>query len=156
MAKVSQRKDRGGAWYAEFRWNGKRYREYAGPPEMKKADAEHFLAKRKVEVARERIYGPKPAPPITFAAFADDFLETDSPDKRSKARDKQVIEMLSGAMAELQLGDPAALATDIGPVIDCNARQMLERHQQRMNEEAKLLARCELEPRHGCAKERSP
>jgi RHH-type proline utilization regulon transcriptional repressor/proline dehydrogenase/delta 1-pyrroline-5-carboxylate dehydrogenase len=59
-----------------------------------------------------------------------------------------VIEMLAGAMRELELGNPAALATDIGPVIDLEARQMLERHQQRMREEATLLATCELEPRH--------
>ncbi len=59
-----------------------------------------------------------------------------------------VIAMLKGAMQELELGDPAALATDIGPVIDDQARRMLERHAQRMGAEARLLARCELEPRH--------
>jgi RHH-type proline utilization regulon transcriptional repressor/proline dehydrogenase/delta 1-pyrroline-5-carboxylate dehydrogenase len=59
-----------------------------------------------------------------------------------------VIEMLGGAMGELELGNPAALATDIGPVIDLEARQMLERHQQRMCAEATLLATCELDPRH--------
>jgi RHH-type proline utilization regulon transcriptional repressor/proline dehydrogenase/delta 1-pyrroline-5-carboxylate dehydrogenase len=59
-----------------------------------------------------------------------------------------MIEMLRGAMRELVLGNPAALATDIGPVIDLEARQMLERHQQRMREEATLLAACELKPHH--------
>jgi RHH-type proline utilization regulon transcriptional repressor/proline dehydrogenase/delta 1-pyrroline-5-carboxylate dehydrogenase len=59
-----------------------------------------------------------------------------------------VIEMLTGAMRELELGDPAALATDVGPVIDLAARQKLERHEQRMGEEATLLARCDLEPAH--------
>ena len=59
-----------------------------------------------------------------------------------------VIEMLRGAMAELKLGDPAALSTDIGPVIDLEARQMLERHEQRMLAEGKLLASCELEEHH--------
>ncbi len=59
-----------------------------------------------------------------------------------------VITMLAGAMRELELGNPAALATDIGPVIDLAARQMLERHEQRMRQEATLLARCELESRH--------
>ncbi|MEH6608527.1 MAG: bifunctional proline dehydrogenase/L-glutamate gamma-semialdehyde dehydrogenase PutA [Halioglobus sp.] len=59
-----------------------------------------------------------------------------------------VISMLAGAMQELELGDPAALATDVGPVIGLAARQMLERHQQRMNAEAKLLAKCELDSRH--------
>ena len=55
-----------------------------------------------------------------------------------------IITMLRGAMAELKLGDPAALSTDIGPIIDLDARQMLERHAQRMRREAKLLAPCEL------------
>ena len=59
-----------------------------------------------------------------------------------------VIEMLAGAMRELQLGDPAALATDVGPVIDLDARQMLERHEQRMRREATLLWRCELTANH--------
>ncbi|KZX60524.1 bifunctional proline dehydrogenase/L-glutamate gamma-semialdehyde dehydrogenase [Halioglobus sp. HI00S01] len=59
-----------------------------------------------------------------------------------------IITMLRGAMAELKLGDPAALSTDIGPVIDLDARQMLERHEQRMQREGKLLASCELDAAH--------
>ncbi len=55
-----------------------------------------------------------------------------------------VVAMLRGAMAELKIGDPAALSTDIGPVIDLDARQMLERHEQRMRTEGKHLASCEL------------
>jgi RHH-type transcriptional regulator, proline utilization regulon repressor / proline dehydrogenase / delta 1-pyrroline-5-carboxylate dehydrogenase len=59
-----------------------------------------------------------------------------------------VVTMLRGAMAELKLGNPAALSTDIGPVIDLDARQMLERHEQRMRSEGKLLAACELDESH--------
>jgi RHH-type proline utilization regulon transcriptional repressor/proline dehydrogenase/delta 1-pyrroline-5-carboxylate dehydrogenase len=59
-----------------------------------------------------------------------------------------VLEMLRGAMRELKLGNPAALSTDIGPVIDLEARQMLERHQHRMRSEATLLAECELDTSH--------
>ena len=59
-----------------------------------------------------------------------------------------VITMLAGAMAELELGNPAALATDIGPVIDLEARQMLERDAQRMAREGTLLASCELKLEH--------
>ncbi len=59
-----------------------------------------------------------------------------------------VIAMLAGAMRELQLGDPAALATDIGPVIDLAARHKLECHQARMQREGTLLAKCELDERH--------
>ena len=36
------------------------------------------------------------------------------------------ITMLSGAMAQLEIGNPANLSTDIGPVIDADARQMIE------------------------------
>jgi RHH-type proline utilization regulon transcriptional repressor/proline dehydrogenase/delta 1-pyrroline-5-carboxylate dehydrogenase len=40
----------------------------------------------------------------------------------------RVLEMLRGAMAELAVGDPGELATDVGPVIDAAAKSMLERH----------------------------
>jgi RHH-type proline utilization regulon transcriptional repressor/proline dehydrogenase/delta 1-pyrroline-5-carboxylate dehydrogenase len=51
----------------------------------------------------------------------------------------KVISMLTGAMAELQVGDPGLLTTDIGPVIDADAKAMLETHAERMNKEGKLL-----------------
>jgi RHH-type proline utilization regulon transcriptional repressor/proline dehydrogenase/delta 1-pyrroline-5-carboxylate dehydrogenase len=47
--------------------------------------------------------------------------------------------MLAGAMEELAVGDPALLETDIGPVIDEAAKQMLEAHAQRMTRESRLL-----------------
>jgi len=59
-----------------------------------------------------------------------------------------VIQMLAGAMQELAIGDPAALSTDVGPVIDLDARQLLERHEKRMRKEARRLARCELGDAH--------
>jgi RHH-type proline utilization regulon transcriptional repressor/proline dehydrogenase/delta 1-pyrroline-5-carboxylate dehydrogenase len=40
----------------------------------------------------------------------------------------RVVEMLVGAMHELQLGDPRRLAVDVGPVIDNEARTGIERH----------------------------
>lgn len=40
----------------------------------------------------------------------------------------RVIELLQGAMAELRLGDPALLATDVGPVIDHAAQTSLLKH----------------------------
>jgi len=43
-----------------------------------------------------------------------------------------VIAMLRGAMAELETGDPINLATDIGPIIDAQARQKLEEHLEKM------------------------
>jgi RHH-type proline utilization regulon transcriptional repressor/proline dehydrogenase/delta 1-pyrroline-5-carboxylate dehydrogenase len=50
-----------------------------------------------------------------------------------------VIEMLQGAMAELHVGDPAELRTDVGPVIDDEAFQGIGAHVQRLKREAKLL-----------------
>jgi RHH-type proline utilization regulon transcriptional repressor/proline dehydrogenase/delta 1-pyrroline-5-carboxylate dehydrogenase len=54
-------------------------------------------------------------------------------------------------MAELSIGDPALLATDIGPVIDDEARAALETHAERMSREGKLLYQCTLlqETEHG-------
>lgn len=51
----------------------------------------------------------------------------------------QVITMLKGAMAELTLGDPGLLSTDIGPVIDEDALKMLQDHYQKMQTEAELI-----------------
>jgi RHH-type proline utilization regulon transcriptional repressor/proline dehydrogenase/delta 1-pyrroline-5-carboxylate dehydrogenase len=53
----------------------------------------------------------------------------------------RVIEILAGATAELKLGDPACLDTDVGPVIDAEALAMLEAHGAKMDREAKLLCR---------------
>jgi len=40
----------------------------------------------------------------------------------------RVIELLAGYMGELRIGDPAWLATDVGPVIDAQAQATLEQH----------------------------
>ena len=58
----------------------------------------------------------------------------------------RVLPMLAGAMAELRIGDPALLATDVGPVIDEEARQALQRHADRMDREGRLIYRCALPP----------
>ncbi len=50
-----------------------------------------------------------------------------------------LLTMLKGAMAELVIGDPGLLATDIGPVIDRNALEMLQAHFDKMKIEATLL-----------------
>ena len=52
-----------------------------------------------------------------------------------------MIETLLGAMDELQLGDPADPRTDVGPVIDAEARDALEAHLDRLTREAKILGR---------------
>lgn len=51
----------------------------------------------------------------------------------------QVLTMLKGAMDELTIGDPALLSTDIGPVIDHAAAQMLQEHAAKMQIEAELI-----------------
>jgi RHH-type transcriptional regulator, proline utilization regulon repressor / proline dehydrogenase / delta 1-pyrroline-5-carboxylate dehydrogenase len=63
----------------------------------------------------------------------------------------RLLPMLTGAMAELRIGDPGLLATDVGPVIDEPARQALERHAARMAREGRLLYECPLpaETEHG-------
>ncbi len=50
-----------------------------------------------------------------------------------------VIEMICGAARELVTGDPAELATDVGPVIDAEAFAGIQQHLQRLNSEAKHL-----------------
>lgn len=58
-----------------------------------------------------------------------------------------VIEKLMGAVAELRVGEPSNLDTDIGPVIDRAAWQMLHQHCQALDknrEQATLLYRGEL------------
>jgi len=57
----------------------------------------------------------------------------------------RVIEILCGATAELRLGDPARLETDVGPVIDREALAMLEEHAAKMDREAKLLCKAPAE-----------
>jgi RHH-type proline utilization regulon transcriptional repressor/proline dehydrogenase/delta 1-pyrroline-5-carboxylate dehydrogenase len=52
----------------------------------------------------------------------------------------KLLEMLKGCMAQLTLGDPDLISTDIGPVIDSAAQQMLQNHFAKMSEEATLIA----------------
>jgi len=50
-----------------------------------------------------------------------------------------LIEGIGGAMDTLVLGDPADPATDVGPLIDEDARDALVRHVDRLGREAKIL-----------------
>ncbi|MEE9545409.1 MAG: bifunctional proline dehydrogenase/L-glutamate gamma-semialdehyde dehydrogenase PutA, partial [Rhodospirillales bacterium] len=54
---------------------------------------------------------------------------------------ERLTAMLTGAAAELTVGDPAQLATDVGPVIDDEALVLLRAHAGRMDREARLLCR---------------
>lgn len=53
-----------------------------------------------------------------------------------------LIELLQGNMAELSVGNPLYAATDVGPVIDNDAKQSLEAHIERMSAEstARIIA----------------
>ena len=58
----------------------------------------------------------------------------------------RMIDMLAGAMDEISIGDPARLSTDVGPVIDAEARDMLLGHVKRLTNEGRLIKACELGP----------
>lgn len=58
----------------------------------------------------------------------------------------RLIELLMGAMAELEIGEPTFFSADIGPVIDAGALEALEAHVVRMKREAKLLYAPALSP----------
>lgn len=62
-----------------------------------------------------------------------------------------VCEMLAGAIAELTVGDPAQLATDVGPVIDAAARRKLLGHIAALKRDARLIGEAHLgaECEHG-------
>ncbi|HDN69011.1 MAG TPA: aldehyde dehydrogenase family protein, partial [Gammaproteobacteria bacterium] len=54
--------------------------------------------------------------------------------------------MLAGAMQELVVGDPRMLHTDVGPVIDTDALDILQAHAARMDTEGRLIARVPMQP----------
>ena len=51
----------------------------------------------------------------------------------------KVIEMVQGAALELAAGDPALLATDVGPVIDAEAFDSLQKHIERLKNTSKVV-----------------
>ncbi|MEX8504528.1 bifunctional proline dehydrogenase/L-glutamate gamma-semialdehyde dehydrogenase PutA [Leptothrix ochracea] len=57
-----------------------------------------------------------------------------------------VLTMLAGAMQTLVLGDPADEATDIGPIVDRAAHAQLCQHLERLERDAKLVARTPMPP----------
>jgi len=58
------------------------------------------------------------------------FLQDDVADR--------MVEMIAGAARELRIGDPSDPATQIGPVIDAEAKQRLDEHIARMKQEASV------------------
>ncbi|MFT7315025.1 MAG: RHH-type proline utilization regulon transcriptional repressor/proline dehydrogenase, partial [Paraglaciecola sp.] len=60
-----------------------------------------------------------------------------------------ITEMLIGALKELSVGDPAYLATDVGPVIDQKALANLQAHAEDMQQNGKLLYECKVPANNG-------
>jgi RHH-type proline utilization regulon transcriptional repressor/proline dehydrogenase/delta 1-pyrroline-5-carboxylate dehydrogenase len=61
----------------------------------------------------------------------------------------RVQALLAGCMDELRVGDPASLATDIGPVIDDDALAMLEQHAAQVTRGARWHHRAPAGPQDG-------
>ena len=56
----------------------------------------------------------------------------------------EMMEMIRGAFEALEIGDPANLATDVGPVIDPDAKAALERHVARRKKAGRTVWRRKL------------
>jgi len=66
-----------------------------------------------------------------------------------------VIAMIQGAARELSVGDPALLATDVGPVIDREAYEGIRKHVERLRATAKELCHAGLDPASSPAPEKA-
>jgi RHH-type proline utilization regulon transcriptional repressor/proline dehydrogenase/delta 1-pyrroline-5-carboxylate dehydrogenase len=51
---------------------------------------------------------------------------------------ERMTDMIAGAAAELTMGDPRDIATDVGPVIDAEQKAMLEAHLARMKQTQRI------------------
>ncbi len=52
--------------------------------------------------------------------------------------------MITGAMRELVIGDPADPRTDVGPVIDASQLELLRKHREWLRVHGRRLFECEL------------
>ncbi|MEO6359740.1 MAG: bifunctional proline dehydrogenase/L-glutamate gamma-semialdehyde dehydrogenase PutA [Sphingomicrobium sp.] len=57
-----------------------------------------------------------------------------------------MIAMIAGAMEALTIGDPRDLATDVGPVIDAEAKRALDEHLAWLDKNARRLCKVDLPP----------
>ena len=57
---------------------------------------------------------------------------------------ERVLELLCGHMDEMVIGDPAQLCSDVGPIIDRNARDRLQAHLDEISRVGKLIKQCRL------------
>lgn len=56
----------------------------------------------------------------------------------------RLVSLLKGAMAELQIGNPQWLTTDVGPVIDNDALTLLKAHVASMRQTYEILYQCQV------------
>jgi RHH-type transcriptional regulator, proline utilization regulon repressor / proline dehydrogenase / delta 1-pyrroline-5-carboxylate dehydrogenase len=63
--------------------------------------------------------------------------------------EQKTLEMLKGALAMLRIGDPWLISTDVGPVIDDEARGALLAYCAEMEKKGRLIAKLDA-PREGC------
>ena len=68
----------------------------------------------------------------------------------------EMLEMLLGAARELRIGDPLDYATDVGPLVDEDARAALETHKVRMRKESRELLDLPLSEEHALGSYVSP
>ena len=64
----------------------------------------------------------------------------------------QMISMIAGAMEALTVGDPSEFSTDVGPVIDGEAKKLLDEHIKWLDKNAKKVCRLKAPSgaAHGC------
>ncbi|MBC6412801.1 MAG: L-glutamate gamma-semialdehyde dehydrogenase, partial [Hyphomonadaceae bacterium] len=60
------------------------------------------------------------------------------------------VEILTGAMEALEMGDPARLSTDVGPVIDAAAHNMIEDYKSEARKQNKIIS--EIQPNSDLSK----
>jgi RHH-type transcriptional regulator, proline utilization regulon repressor / proline dehydrogenase / delta 1-pyrroline-5-carboxylate dehydrogenase len=56
----------------------------------------------------------------------------------------EILTLLKGYMDELVIGDPLYLSTDVGPVIDQQAQQILETHIESISKHGNIIHRCHI------------
>jgi integrase len=95
MARVFKR---GGVWWMAYQRNGRRTRKSlkVSAEAITKSDARDLMLEDMHKERHAEAYGREPEA-VPFARFADDWLDRDSPDKKSKGRDADIVAMLKVA-----------------------------------------------------------
>jgi integrase len=125
---------RSGIWQYCFTHGAKRYRGSCGKGADYKA-AKRLLEKRQREVANAAIDGPQPDR-VSFAAFAEDFLATDSPQKKSKDRDRIALDVFRSHWPGIRLD-----AITAKMVADFTAKRLKYRAAATVHRELRTLKR---------------